>query len=588
MPACQPVDLPYGQMKSISTADPGVFRLDGPERREPGRERLRAPRRRVHGGRWSRDGRRRARRWSTISSATAKVSAFTSAATCSTPTSCTASSSSGKATATSSTASNPSRTSVPSCGTWALDARLLEPMIDLSATNIQSCSPRSSTSNARASAVPIPPHQDYPYWVDSAAADPTSVATAMVFLDDATRRQRLPARRPGQPHAAASGTTRTDGDVFLGQRDRHERLYRRRTGAARSGRRRQWCSSARSWCTTRTRTTRTRNAGRCCSATSRPAVITCSSRCASSPSQGYAMSRSSRPRSPTSLAPPMFRPPPSRGCSNGTAAVSGARAERVRGQRPRPRAIDRSGRRGRLRRQRNQVWAAIIADIENPFFTAMVRGIEDVRSRRRLPTGAVQLRRRSRQGTGLHRHRHRRADGRCGHRRSVVGRVLATATPRPARPDRRGRPAPIGRTARLGRGRQSHRRSGRHRPPRRQRLVPDRLHHRSRAASTLRTNDSTATATPYAHVASRSNAVSIRRADYKEAGGYRAARSLLELPTPPDALFVANNPMAAGALRALRELGLTSPGDVGLVAFDDSPWTTAHHPEPHGRGPAGV
>src|SRR6185295_8774238 len=62
---------------------------------------------------------------------------------------------------------------------------------------------------------------------------------------------------------------------------------------------------------------------------------------------------------------------------NGTTAVSEARAERVRaaaatlGYRPFEPARA-------LRRQLTRVWAAIIADIENPFFTAMVRGIEDV------------------------------------------------------------------------------------------------------------------------------------------------------------------------------------------------------------------
>ena len=34
-----------------------------------------------------------------------------------------------------------------------------------------------------------------------------------------------------------------------------------------------------------------------------------------------------------------------------------------------------------LRQQRTRVWAAIVADIENPFFTAVVRGIEDVAQR---------------------------------------------------------------------------------------------------------------------------------------------------------------------------------------------------------------
>jgi LacI family transcriptional regulator len=63
----------------------------------------------------------------------------------------------------------------------------------------------------------------------------------------------------------------------------------------------------------------------------------------------------------------------------------------------------------------------------------------------------------------------------------------------------------------------------------------------------------------------------VRRADFKEEGGYRAARSLLESSSPPDALFVANHPMTVGALRALRDLGRRVPDDVAIVGFDDSP-----------------
>lgn len=70
-----------------------------------------------------------------------------------------------------------------------------------------------------------------------------------------------------------------------------------------------------------------------------------------------------------------------------------------------------------------------------------------------------------------------------------------------------------------------------------------------------------------------------RRADFKLEGGYRSARSLLESASPPDALFVANEPMTVGALRALRELGRRVPDDVALVGFDDSPWTTLTSPQ---------
>ncbi|MFK4087874.1 LacI family DNA-binding transcriptional regulator [Kribbella sp. NPDC020789] len=64
----------------------------------------------------------------------------------------------------------------------------------------------------------------------------------------------------------------------------------------------------------------------------------------------------------------------------------------------------------------------------------------------------------------------------------------------------------------------------------------------------------------------------VRRSEYKAAGAHRAAVGLLSQPEPPDALLVANNAMAVGVLQALRELGLRPGRDVGVVAFDDAPW----------------
>jgi LacI family transcriptional regulator len=48
---------------------------------------------------------------------------------------------------------------------------------------------------------------------------------------------------------------------------------------------------------------------------------------------------------------------------------------------------------------------------------------------------------------------------------------------------------------------------------------------------------------------------------------------LLNLPEPPDAVFVANNLMAVGALRALIEHDLTPPL-VGMASFGDLPFAT--------------
>lgn len=53
--------------------------------------------------------------------------------------------------------------------------------------------------------------------------------------------------------------------------------------------------------------------------------------------------------------------------------------------------------------------------------------------------------------------------------------------------------------------------------------------------------------------------------------GYQAVRSLLELPNPPEAVFVASDTMALGGYQAAWDLGLKIPDDVALVGYDDIP-----------------
>jgi LacI family transcriptional regulator len=55
-----------------------------------------------------------------------------------------------------------------------------------------------------------------------------------------------------------------------------------------------------------------------------------------------------------------------------------------------------------------------------------------------------------------------------------------------------------------------------------------------------------------------------------EKGGYTAAQKLLTSPTPPTALFCANDYIAIGAMKALRDMGLRVPEDVSVLGFDDS------------------
>ena len=57
--------------------------------------------------------------------------------------------------------------------------------------------------------------------------------------------------------------------------------------------------------------------------------------------------------------------------------------------------------------------------------------------------------------------------------------------------------------------------------------------------------------------------------DFTEQGGYLAMQRLL--PFEPDAVFVASDAMAIGALRALREAGKRVPEDIAIAGFDDIP-----------------
>lgn len=52
-------------------------------------------------------------------------------------------------------------------------------------------------------------------------------------------------------------------------------------------------------------------------------------------------------------------------------------------------------------------------------------------------------------------------------------------------------------------------------------------------------------------------------------GGYQEMKKLLELPERPTAVFAVSDRLAAGAMRAVAEAGLSIPGDVALVGFDD-------------------
>jgi LacI family transcriptional regulator len=57
--------------------------------------------------------------------------------------------------------------------------------------------------------------------------------------------------------------------------------------------------------------------------------------------------------------------------------------------------------------------------------------------------------------------------------------------------------------------------------------------------------------------------------DYSLSGGRDSIKKLLSLSSPPSAVFCSNDYIALGAMKGAREMGLTLPGDLSIVGFDD-------------------
>jgi LacI family transcriptional regulator len=230
-----------------------------------------------------------------------------------------------------------------------------------------------------------------------------------------------------------------------------------------------------------------------------------------------------------------------------------------------------------LRRQHAPVWAAIVSDIENPFFTAVVRGIEDVARKAKhrlvLCNSDEDLEREA----GY-------LDVALAER--MAGVVIAVASARDSSVailvEHRIPVVAVDRSA--GRdidavivdNRLGAEEATRH-------LLENGSHRVACITGPTRVNTANQRLDGYRsaleHAGLTVDPDLIRRADYKESGGHEAALSLLTSRAPPDALFIANNPMAIGALRAIRELGQTIPKDVAIVAFDDSPWCALINPQ---------
>lgn len=65
--------------------------------------------------------------------------------------------------------------------------------------------------------------------------------------------------------------------------------------------------------------------------------------------------------------------------------------------------------------------------------------------------------------------------------------------------------------------------------------------------------------------------VPVYQGGFTEVSGYNAACAVFASGTVPDAVFCANDQMAIGFLRAMKERGLDAPADIAVVGFDDIP-----------------
>jgi LacI family transcriptional regulator len=261
---------------------------------------------------------------------------------------------------------------------------------------------------------------------------------------------------------------------------------------------------------------------------------------------------------------------------NGSARVSPALAERVKAAIAetgyRPDGIARS-----LRKGQTHTIGLLVTDIANPFFTAVVRSVEDAAQAR----GYAVFLCNSDEDLGKERTyvgllRTRRIDGLilvpCGSRRDYeslpaglgapivfVDRVIpGVPVDSVAVDNARASQAAIEHLLRLG-----HRRIG----------IVTGLPHLSTSAERLK---------GYRRALRKAgieiDADLIRQGDFRQDGALQATQSLLALGRRPTAIFASNNLMAIGTMLAIRAAGLDCPADVSLACFDDFDWAGAFHP----------
>ena len=66
--------------------------------------------------------------------------------------------------------------------------------------------------------------------------------------------------------------------------------------------------------------------------------------------------------------------------------------------------------------------------------------------------------------------------------------------------------------------------------------------------------------------------------NFTEESGYNVAKMIINANDLPEAVFCANDQMAIGFMKAMKEHNLTAPDDIAIVGFDDIQLASYIHP----------
>ncbi len=224
-----------------------------------------------------------------------------------------------------------------------------------------------------------------------------------------------------------------------------------------------------------------------------------------------------------------------------------------------------------LRRKVASVWALIISDIENPHFTALVRGVEDVARSNGysvvLCNSDEELEKeRGYVDVALAERMAGVVISPSSDRDSAIGPLLKGGVP-VVTIDRRLRSSPVNSVVVANK-------QGAHEAT--AHLLANGFRRVACITGPTRTTTAVQRLAGYRSALTEAGIAAdpqlVRTADYKEVGGAEAARELMSLSEPPDALFVGNSLMTMGALGWLADAGISIPDQVGIVGFDDLPY----------------